>query len=162
MKYGMRQKNLLPQDYWLYLCFLAPFAVIYPWVITSGPPMGGYGGVVFFTHWLTKYPNFGPVNIEVLIGMVCVIGVALLPALFANTATNQRPNPLVLLMLFVVNLIMFVPVFIRLDLNLWITGLLGQTGNIEGLYGPALHTAPFMVMTWYAIKLLIRKPASGY
>ncbi|WP_455204984.1 hypothetical protein, partial [Kaarinaea lacus] len=47
----------LRENFWLYLCFLAPLAVIYPWVITSGPPASGSGGYLFFAHWLTKYPN---------------------------------------------------------------------------------------------------------
>ena len=70
-------RRVLSNDFWLYLCFLAPFALWYPWAITGGATTPGYGGFLYFMQWLSKNPNFGPVNIQVLIGIICMITIGL-------------------------------------------------------------------------------------
>src|SRR4051812_42271524 len=49
---------------------IAPLAVLYPWTLAPSHLGGiGYGGFTFFRFWLTKYPNWGPINHEVLLGI---------------------------------------------------------------------------------------------
>ncbi len=161
----------LSNDFWLYLCFLAPFALWYPWVITSGSMKPGYGGFLYFIEWLTKNPNIGAVNIQVLIGIVCMIIISVLPPVYAFHALSDKPRMSRLLVLFSICLLAFMPVFIRLDLMLWISGLRGSSsatvdnGGVHGLeltYGPLLHTAPLAIMAWHVVSTLIKKPANYY
>ncbi|WP_455212060.1 hypothetical protein [Kaarinaea lacus] len=161
----------MSNDFWLYLCFLAPFALWYPWVITGGSTDPGYGGILHFMEWLTKNPNVGPVNIQVLIGVICMITITALPPVYAFHALSEKPVMGRLLVLYSICLIAFTPVFIRLDLMLWITGFSDapqQTGDNEGLYGldlvygPLLHTVPVAVMSWHVIATLIKKPDNYY
>jgi hypothetical protein len=166
-KYVLRRD--LSTDFWLYLCFLAPFALWYPWVVTHGSGHADYGGVLYFMQWLTKHPNVGPVNIQILIGMVCMIAITVLPAVYAFHALSDKPRMGTLLVLYSVCLLAFVPVFIRLDLMLWVSGFSGnlpQTGDdINGLeltYGPLMHTAPLAIMSWHVVSSLIKKPAHYY
>lgn len=168
LKYGMKREDL-PQHFWLYLCFLAPFAVMYPWVVSNGSALGGLGGILYFMEWLTKNPNFGTINLEVLTGIVCVISIAFFPAIFAYKALEDKPNVSILMLLFIGNLIMFVPVFIRLDLMLWVTGLnsdnIPADSTIHGLgvvYGPLLHTVPLVIMISYILYITFRKPSHSY
>jgi hypothetical protein len=159
----------LSSDFWLYLCFLAPFALWYPWVITNGSNDPGYGGFLYFVQWLSKHPNVGPVNIQVLIGMLCMLAISVLPSVYAFHALSDRPRMGRLLVLYSIGLMAFVPVLIRLDLMLWITGFSGspsQTGDgLESMaltYGPLLHTAPLAIMSWHVVTSLIKKPANYY
>lgn len=167
LKYGLRS-NQPSREFWLYMCFLSPFAVIYPWVITSGTPSAGYGGFLYFIEWLTKHPNLGPINIQVLIGTVCVIGIALLPAIYAYQALAEKPELGKLIFYLSLFLLFFAPVFIRLDLMLWLSGWSGEPlsanngGARQGLallYGPLLHTAPLFVMIWHVTATIAHKPA---
>ena len=169
LKHGLHAVH--DNNYWLYLCFLGPFAVLYPWVITGAHIYPGYGGFLYFMDWLTKYPNLGPLNIQVLIGMVCVIALAVLPSFYAQQALSDKPRTSVLLLLFSVCLVAFAPVFIRLDLMLWITGFTGAApelrsgGGLYGfdlLYGPLLHTVPLLIMIWHVSSIMIKKPANYY
>jgi len=169
LKHGLHAVR--DNSFWLYLCFLAPFAILYPWVLTGGHSYPGYGGFLYFMEWLTKYPNLGPVNIQVLIGLVCIIAVGILPSFYAYQALSEKPRVANLLLLFSLCLIAFAPVFIRLDLMLWITGFSGNVpaqrsgGGLYGfdlLYGPLLHTTPLLVMIWHVISIMIKKPANYY
>ena len=167
-KYVLRRT--LSNDFWMYLCFLAPFALWYPWVIT-GATEPGYGGVLYFAEWLTKNPNVGAFNLQVLIGMICMITIVVLPPFYAFHALSDKPRMSWLLLLFSISLLAFMPVFMRLDLMLWITGFGGGTSQINAnsviqgmdlLYGPLLHTAPLTIMGWHVVSTLIHKPANYY
>ena len=69
------------------LCLLSPLVVVPAWTTTAGPLPGvGLANFGFFVGWLTRYPNLGPINYEVLLGIVCVLGTAILPALFGLCA----------------------------------------------------------------------------
>ena len=169
LKHGLRTVH--NNNFWLYLCFLAPFALLYPWVITSGQTYPGYGGFLYFMEWLTKNPNLGPVNLQVFIGILCLIALATLPSVYAHQALSDKPRTATLLMLFSVCLIAFAPVFIRLDLMLWIRGFaspppMGRAGGglygFDLLYGPLLHTVPLLIMIWHVGSIMIKKPANYY
>lgn len=55
---------------WIVLFSLGGVASLWlPWYVSSL----GDGGFRFFMHWLTKYPNFGPINYKVALGMVCIV-----------------------------------------------------------------------------------------
>ena len=119
-------------------------------------------------QWLTKNPNAGAVNLQVFIGIVCMIAITALPPVYAFHALSEKPRMGRLLLLFSICLIAFMPVFIRLDLMLWISGFGGSsspTGGVLGLelaYGPLLHTAPLAIMSWHVVSTLIHKPANYY
>jgi hypothetical protein len=167
-KYVLRRT--LSNEFWLYLCFLAPFALWYPWVITNASETG-YGGFLYLVEWLTKNPNFGAVNLQVLIGIICMITITVLPPVYAFHALSDKPRMSRLLLLFSIGLLAFMPVFIRLDLMLWISGFgggppqLNDNGDVHGVdltYGPLLHTAPLAIMGWHVVSTLIKKPANYY
>lgn len=144
-------------------CFLAPFAVLYSWVFTPGGLTGGYGGYEFFIGWLTKYPNLGSINYEVLLGMICIIGSSFVPVIFAyfNLKFVQSKKAL-LIGLLITNLVLFIPVFIELDIGLWITGFFGAftiganmtPQGIEVFYSPTLRSIPLIIMIIITVKSL--------
>lgn len=113
--------------------WLAPLALFLPWY--AEPAMNGgfaFGGWAFFFRWLVKYPNLGPINWEVGLGIVCVIGSALVALAFAAYATFARePRRRVQLALFVALLVLYAPVFARLDLMLWFALIAGR--HADGL-----------------------------
>lgn len=62
---------------------LAPLALIYPWAAIPGHMGVAFGRPRFFLHWLTKYPNLGPINYEVLLGILRILAASFVPAAFA-------------------------------------------------------------------------------
>jgi hypothetical protein len=122
-------------------CFLAPLALLYPWTIAPSHLGGiGWGGARFFLHWLTKYPNFGPVNIEVFVGIAAMLCLGFLPVIFGVLALGKY-RIMFLISLACVIWIAYVPIIIRLDLNLVLAGLYGTTGQslLFLIYGPIIR-----------------------
>lgn len=104
----------------LALCGWAPLAVIPPWALTSGKIWIGYGGFGYFLSWLTKYPNLGPVNYEVLLGILCMLGACFLPWLFAILAVGNWLTVRRAWVLLALQLIAFVPWLIEIDAGILI------------------------------------------
>lgn len=98
-------------------CVLAPLAVLHAWTVGLKAP-GTFGGFCFFLHWLTKYPNLGPVNWEVLLGILCVLGSSFIPALFALYAVSRAPRRLVVLILVAGGLLCYGAVLVYLDFGM--------------------------------------------
>ena len=97
-------------------CALAPLGVAAAWAVVPGHLGMSYGGFSFFLHWLTKYPNLGPVNYEVLLGMLCLLGGSAIPAALAFYRLQTRVQTSWTLAAFLVlQLVAYIPLFIRLD-----------------------------------------------
>jgi hypothetical protein len=106
----------------LFACSLTPLAVLNAWTNAPGFPTA-FGGYRYFLHWLTKYPNFGPINIEVLLGLLCVVLSSLTPAAFAIFASTGRLLPGIALAFIALELLCLVPVIIKLDIGLLLAGV---------------------------------------
>ena len=122
-------------------CFLAPLALLYPWTIAPSHLSGiSWGGARFFLHWLTKYPNFGPVNLEVLAGIAAMLCLGFLPVLFGVLAL-RRSRLMALISIVCVIWIAYVPIIIRLDSNLILAGLIGTADHsvLFLMYGPIIR-----------------------
>ena len=102
-------------------CILAPLAVLNAWTLAPGPGVC-YGGYGYFIHWLTKYPNFGPINIEVLLGIICVLVSSLVPAVFAAYVLSEHHRRIVILALLLLDVTCLVAVIIKLDIALLLAG----------------------------------------
>ena len=139
-------------------CVLAPLAVLSVWTLAPGP---GYGGWGFFLHWLTKYPNFGPINIEVFLGIVCVLLSSFLPAVFAGYAITQRPRRLAVLTLLALELACLVAVIINLDLGLLFWGF-GLFMGPTLFAGPVFRLAGAVAMSVAAARICLRKPEQSH
>lgn len=96
-------------------CLLAPLAVTSAWAVVPSHLGVGYGGFEFFLRWLTKYPNLGPVNYEVLLGILCILGASSAPAFFALYRLRGGQGRAVLSGLLVLQFVAYVPVLVRLD-----------------------------------------------
>lgn len=144
----------LEDNAWIYVGFVAPLAVIYPWVMAMEPLAGQ--GYLFFMQWLGKEPNFGPVNFQVFFAIFCILSGSLIPALFALRAVLSI-DIRSLLLLFLINVVVFIPVFFKMDLLLWYHALVSQPG-VEGslslLYGPLLRTTSLFCCGLYLIQRL--------
>lgn len=131
---------------WLLPCVLAPLGLLVPWAVAPSriPGATAVGGYAFFRHWLTKYPTLGPVSHEVLLGMLCVVGLAIVPVVFVLALLRGRPPRGLAIALALVQLVLFVPVLIRLDAALFVAGL----SSLEPLLmtGPVLHAASVTAM----------------
>lgn len=130
-------------------CFCAPLAVSGLWTLAPAAMGIGIGGYEYFLHWITKYPNFGPVNLAVLLGFLCVLGLFFLPFLFSLYAvTARKPRLLHLFIFFVADLVLYVAVFIRLDSASW-SAIFLQIDNPNVLFlisGPFFRLLPILFM----------------
>ncbi len=98
--------------------FAAPLFILGHWAVMPKHFGPGSGGIEAFIYWLTKYPNFGPINWEVGLGILCVMGAHLLPLAFALLWLMPRKRPTrLLLALAAAEVILYVPVLVRLDLE---------------------------------------------
>lgn len=99
---------------------LAPASLLFPWAVVPGHLGLGLAGARYFVHWLTKYPSLGPINWQVGAGIVCVLGCAWLPVVFAAYVLRARaPSTVRVTALAVACVAVYVPVLLRLDLGLW-------------------------------------------
>ena len=122
------------------LCLLSPLAVIPPWTITSGKIGIGLGNFGYFVDWLTKYPNLGPVNYKILLGIGCVLGASTVPATFALYASRLRePRQRVCGAFLLAQLLVYVPVLIHLDSGLLLYGFMVTSGTPTSLMGPVVE-----------------------
>jgi len=103
---------------------LAPLALLFPWAAVVGHLGTELGGPEFFHQWLTKHPDLGPVNCEVLLGILCLLGASLAPTVLAIYRLMGGHRRVVVLLLSAATVLAYLPVLIRLDLLLWVIGLL--------------------------------------
>lgn len=105
------------QNVLLVPCTIAPLAALGPWTIAPSH-LGGaaLGHIPFFFSWLTRYPNLGSINYEVLLGIGAMLGACSMPAFFAFYALNARSaRPAILGIFIALHLVPYVPVLVRLD-----------------------------------------------
>lgn len=142
---------------WVSPCVLAPLGLLYPWVITPGNLPGiSVGGLEFFITWASKYPDVGPVNIKVLLGILCMFLSAVLPVAFAFYARAHQKKAY-LLMLAISYLVVYIPVLIALDLCLMLFGLASFR---EGAF--ALAAGPlFRMLVIPSMLYIIRQPGES-
>ena len=133
-------------------CFLAPLSILHVWAIVPSPMGVGLGGLQTFLHWLTKYPNWGPVNMEILLGILCVLGAGATPVGFGLAALKPKVHRWVLVLLAIGWAIPFVTVVLYLDGTLWWLGTTsfpsfgGPVTDRSVLYGPILRAMPVISM----------------
>jgi hypothetical protein len=125
-------------------CILAPLAILNAWTLAPGPGVG-YGGYRYFIHWLTQYPNFGPINIEVLLGIICVLVSSLVPAVFAAYVLSEHPRRMVVLALLLLDVTCLIAVIIKLDIALLPAGF--SINDPVYYMGPVLRIAGAISMT---------------
>lgn len=127
-------------------CYAAPFGLLQPW--TAAPGLGGiyFGGYRFFLGWLVKYPNFGPINYEVLLGILCVMGSVILPAIYAfYLSCTRQPRKWFAWGLLLWVLVCYIPMFVQLDLALISFGLSFGWLSMP-VYGPLTHAIALLTM----------------
>jgi hypothetical protein len=96
--------------------------LLFPWAVVPSHIGFATGGWSFFLEWLTKYPNFGPINLEVGLGILFVVVCSLLPFGFgAYLVFAKTPRRRVLVMLLVAELVFFLPVLTQLDIGMWMS-----------------------------------------
>jgi hypothetical protein len=135
---------------------LAPFAWLYPWALVP-PHFPGLavGGPEFFKEWLVKYPNLGPVNFEVLLGILCILGLGVLPVI----AIYLRSRLLAVALWFVV-LAMETAVLIRLDAMLLFAAAAAAPGGLATAFGPLIRLLALSFMTMQMVNAL-RSPVNA-
>lgn len=149
------------------LCALTPLSLIYPWVVVPGNLGMSYGGYGFFLEWLTKYPNFGAINIEVFIGIVCVLFSSLLPAIVCSMYTFNRHYRKVTNALTTIEIAAYLPVLIKLDWLVFLSGIMGNSWSSGGsvreltvMVGPVLRLVSFLVIAGSVIFRRAEHPVS--
>jgi hypothetical protein len=101
-------------------CLIATLSVLYPWTVAPGKGFPAVGGFSYFIGWLTKYPNWGPINYEVLLGILCMLGASSIPVAFALYHVQARPPRAgVLGTILLLDLVAFIPLVIYLDFDHW-------------------------------------------
>ena len=144
---------------------LAPVAVCFPWTVAPSHLGLAFGDLEFFLHWLTKYPTWGRLNHEVLLGILCVLGCAFLPWLAAVLRLYEKGGRAALMTLLGLVLIPYIPVLIRLDVLLFIAGLpLGvlPAPPIWVVFGPVLRLASILSMIGMLLDARRAAPDGGF
>ena len=137
---------------------VAPLSVCFPWTAVPSKIGITFGEFGFFLHWLTKYPTVGPVNHEVLLGILCVLGCGFMPWLSAVLRRHGNSGRAAHLVLAGLALIPYVPVLIRLDANLFLAGTYSAAtagAPIWVALGPVLRLAAILSI----IGMLRHRPA---
>jgi len=144
---------------------LAPAALLFPWVATGGHlgiELGGFGS---FLAWSTKYPNLGPVNVQVLAGALCVVLASALPALLAIYRIGRESRTLVVGLLASTAVVAYVPVLIRLDLTLFVLGVFDPLVEFEAAVGPLVRALAVAATVAMALRVArarrIRRPTAA-
>jgi hypothetical protein len=161
---GLLKQNTRYIQFGLFsICALTPFSLIYPWVITPGNMGLSCGGYTFFLEWLTKYPNFGKINIEVFIGIASVLISSLLPAILSYLHNFKMHYRRIIIAMVIIEIAAYVPVLIKLDWLMFLSGIMGNSwlggGTIRDLSvatGPSLRLVSFLMIAGAAIKALRR------
>jgi hypothetical protein len=130
---------------------LAPLAWLYPWAMVPDHIGMGWVSLPFFLEWLVKYPNFGPVNYEVLLGMLCIVGTGVIPVLLIFVINKPAA-----LGLWLVDLCLETALLVRLDCML-LLGVWAEPRNLAGTFGPILRLLAIGVLTLNCIGLLRRR-----
>ena len=135
----------------LSICSLTPFSAMYPWVISPGHLGIGFGGFNFFIEWLTKYPDFWKINIEVLIGIICFITASFVPGIFSCIYVRKKSRG-ILALLAIVEIVFYAPVLVKLDypfFSIVVTNVLykiSPIGYCASLFGPVLRLISFVAI----------------
>lgn len=138
---------------------LAPLSVAFPWTVTPSHFGVEFGGFGFFVEWLTKYPTLGPINVEVLLGLLGILGCAFLPWLSAALVLSHRSSRITRAVLLGLVLIPYLPVLIRLDVVLFTMGVLFKgpafvpDPPIWVAFGPLLRLTGILSMALMMFKL---------
>jgi hypothetical protein len=115
MLYGLNRSLLLFTV--LLPCVVSPFFIMGHWVMSSSHMGIGSGGIEYFWSWLTRYPNFGPVNYEIALGILCVLSSHIIPFIYAAIRlVFGKTNIWLFTLFFFTELIFYIPVLVRLDL----------------------------------------------
>jgi len=143
------------------LLFLSPLSLSMIWVFVPGGMTGGFAGYEFFIESVSRYPNWGSVNLEVVLGLVCIVMSAFLPTVFAlsflfKCAYRQQFLAAILLLY----LVIYIPVFMKLDFLLWFFAfnklyVLPNAGVYQGIdvaYAPMMHLFFLLLMSFLFFK----------
>jgi hypothetical protein len=131
---------------------LAPLALLFPWAAVVGHLGTELGGPEFFHQWLTKHPDLGPVNCEVLLGILCLLGASLAPTVLAIYRLMGGHRRVVVLLLSAATVLAYLPVLIRLDLLLWVIGLLDAPSQLEAACGPLVRSLAALATVVLAVR----------
>lgn len=126
--------------------FLSPLAVTGQWAMIGA----GFGDYGTFIHWLTRYPNMGPLNYEVLLGMICVLGASFIPVVFAVYHLLSMKRAIILATILIFDLILYGAVFAKLDFDsLYVCQCFIYLPIAIG--GPVLRMVPIPFMIYFTL-----------
>ena len=138
----------------LAICTIAPIALMFPWAVVPGKFGFAPQGPPFFLSWLTKYPDFGAVNLEVLAGIGALMTAGFLPVIF-TLMVLRNSGFVTLIFLLGIMLLAYAPVLIVLDLVMWLFMILGPTASSLTSFGPLLRLLAVLsmaILTWQTYK----------
>lgn len=160
--------NSHKQELWravlLSVCSVTPLAIFYPWIIIPGDLGLATGDFLFFLGWLTKYPDLGSVNLEVLSGIFCVILASFLPALFAYFSIGSKPKIWLRAIILLVETLATIPLFVNLDRFLLLFGVFGYAllGHETYIRSNLLAVGPLLRLTALAIAIFMMLKPLAY
>ncbi|MEM9067858.1 MAG: hypothetical protein AAGE52_05105 [Myxococcota bacterium] len=107
----------------LSIALLTPLAVISPWAVMPSRFGIGFANLASFIPWLTRYPNLGPINYEVLLGIFAVLGASAMPAFFALYRLFGTPRLVSALVFVGLCVVPWAAVAVRLDWELLVASV---------------------------------------
>jgi hypothetical protein len=151
VKAGRRLSNaalLLP-------CALTPVAALGPWTVAPSHLGVAPAHFPFFVSWLSRYPNFGPINLEVLLGTGAMLGACAMPTFFTWYSLSSASSEQKRWLIFALHLVAYVPVLFELDFSLVIFALAtlqSDAANILFLSAPLQRMVSTIAMFVLALR----------
>lgn len=136
-------------------CALTPLAALGPWTVAASHLGVAPAHFPFFVSWLSRYPNFGPVNLDVFLGTGAMLGACAMPTFFTWYALFSAPNEKRHWLVFALHLVAYVPVLLELDFSLVIFAVATLHSEAENIL---LLSAPLqrLVSTIAMLVLVLR------
>jgi hypothetical protein len=143
--------------------FMAPTALFGAWTLAPSH-IGGvaWGGIHYFLDAVTRYPDVGPLNSMVFLGMVVVFCASCLPVLIAWGYLSSWSRYWMLILGFLL-IAAYLIVSLKLDLNLWLAGLYGadHASLVFLLHGPLSRTLAVISSCYLLMRLISASSSLG-
>ncbi len=136
--------------------FMAATAIFNAWTLVPSH-LGGvaWGGLYYFLETINQYPDIGPINSTILIGIIAMLCTCYVPVIIAWGYLSYWPKR-VMIALILLFFMSYLFVAIYLDFNLWLAGLYGteQDSLIFLLYGPISRVLSLISTAYLTIRLI--------
>jgi len=136
--------------------FMAPLALFSAWTLAVSHISGmAWGGIGYFLNAATRYPDLGPVNSSVVLGLMAIFCVAFFPVVI-SWAYLANWSKLYVYVLATFVLLAYGAILVELDVYLYMAVFYGSDGGslLFLTYAPLTHTMAFISVCYIVLRVL--------